>query len=76
MSMAWSSYRNRPPPCRSEPARDEPESAAEHQIPASSLTPHRKQARSYKGLAFSCGYNGKCRLNKARNAAGFTGLAK
>ncbi|SDB61134.1 hypothetical protein SAMN03159290_04959 [Pseudomonas sp. NFACC13-1] len=33
---------------------------------------HRRSAR----LENSCTYNGKCRLNNARNAAGFTGLAR
>src|SRR5690349_17895666 len=36
-------------PCRSEPARDEPESAAGCQVPSVIVDDHREHARSYRG---------------------------
>ena len=39
-----------PIPCRSEPARDEPESAAGCQAPSVIVHDHREQARSYRVL--------------------------
>jgi len=36
-----------PTPCRSEPARDEPENAAGHQAPSVIVDAHREHARSY-----------------------------